>query len=148
MSGADHGHGSDHDQGVTDIIPLGSWQDNLLALICLCVLAGFAWWGSGFAPGAIKVAVHEGAHEHGAESQSSEHEHEAKSSGAAEAEHGAEADQGTEAEQGKSEAKQGVESDAVKEPASAEAEAGQSKAPAAGEVHGQGASTPESDAGH
>lgn len=57
MSGDDHGHGSGHghDDGPSDIIPVGSWQDNLLALISIGALLGLCWYGTGYAEG-IKVA--------------------------------------------------------------------------------------------
>jgi len=53
MSGGDDhgnssGHGHDSNNAPTDIIPLGSWQDNLLALVCLATLVGFYFWAQGF----------------------------------------------------------------------------------------------------
>lgn len=52
MSGNDHGHdaGHGHDAhgGPGDIIPVGSFQDRMLGLLCLCVVVGFVFWGMVF----------------------------------------------------------------------------------------------------
>lgn len=53
MSGNDHGNSSGHGHGShddvpTDIIPLGSWQDYILLVICLATLWGFYLWAAGF----------------------------------------------------------------------------------------------------
>lgn len=56
-----HGHGSD-EHGSEQIIPHGSWQDRLLALVALAALGGLVWWGSMFNAG-ITVPQHSsGAH--------------------------------------------------------------------------------------
>ena len=64
MSGDDHGHGHDSHDGPSDIIPLGSWQDNMLAIVALSVLAGFCAWGVGITSG-IAVPVHAAHHASG-----------------------------------------------------------------------------------
>lgn len=96
MSGDDHGHGHGHDShaGPEDIIPVGSWQDAFLALICFAVLGGFAWWGQGLQE--VKLPEHHGGHE--------EHSHEVAAPEGADshasdaqpsAEHGASSEAGT-----------------------------------------------------
>lgn len=70
MSSDDHGHGGHgdgHDDGPSDIIPVGSWQDKLLAMIAIAALAGLTYFSAGYVQG-IKVpeAHHGAAHaEHG-----------------------------------------------------------------------------------
>lgn len=63
MSGDDHGHGGHgHDDGPSDIIPLGSWQDNFLALVAICALAGLAYFTGGYVQGIKVPEAHHGAH--------------------------------------------------------------------------------------
>jgi hypothetical protein len=70
MSSDDHGHGGHgdgHGDGPSDIIPVGSWQDNLLAMLAIAALAGLTYFSAGYVQG-IKVpeAHHGAAHaEHG-----------------------------------------------------------------------------------
>jgi hypothetical protein len=73
MSSDDHGHGSDHghDDGPSDIIAVGSWQDKMLALVCVIALVFLGIWGNNFlaiaaAHTADKPPAEEG-HEHAAE---------------------------------------------------------------------------------
>lgn len=70
MSSDDHGHGGHgdgHDDGPSDIIPVGSWQDKFLALLAICALGGISYFAVGYTQG-IKVpeSHHSAAHgEHG-----------------------------------------------------------------------------------
>ena len=52
MSGDNHGHssqdGHESDDVKKDIIPIGSWQDKILALVCIATLVGFYFWAKGF----------------------------------------------------------------------------------------------------
>lgn len=51
MSGNDHGHGSDHGHSnheANDIIPVGGWQDRLLAMVALTALFWFFNLGAKF----------------------------------------------------------------------------------------------------
>jgi hypothetical protein len=50
MSGDNHGSTGGHDfvEDPARVIPPGSWQDKLLALVCLAVLFGFFLWAKDF----------------------------------------------------------------------------------------------------
>lgn len=75
MSGDDHGHGSGHghdSDAPVDIIPLGSWQDNLLAVVAVLALFGLGWYSYCFMqPDGIKVLAPHHAGEHGGEGEKS-----------------------------------------------------------------------------
>lgn len=71
MSSDDHGHGGHgHDDGPSDIIPVGSWQDNFLALVAIGALVGLSYWAGGYVQGIKVPEAHHGAvhSEHGAAS--------------------------------------------------------------------------------
>ena len=64
MSSDDHGHGhGGHDDGPSDIIAVGSWQDKFLALVALSALVGIGYWAGGYVQGIkVPVAQHGAAH--------------------------------------------------------------------------------------